>query len=175
MLRILFCVLLLVTIVLGEVQASSDRSRYFIGITPSVTAEPFYNKGEFDVNVLPLVYQQTLFNKTDFRLTSIVNYSVRDTENQLSHIGFEAAFPMRVFRRERLLHQKDGFYFAPIMSIAHEQIKKENHIGFWLEPGYQFLFKHNYSMSIGLQAGVTLIADEVQNHFGINFIFGRWF
>jgi len=160
---------------LCNVQADINSANYFVGLSPSLTAEPFYESGEFDVNILPLVYQRNLLDNIDIRMIGLVNYGIRKNENKLSHFGFELAFPRYLFGNTPLPGPSEGFFVAPIFSIAQEQIKKELHVGLWVEPAYQFTFSQNYSISLGLQLGVTWIEKDMVDHFGIKFIFGRWF
>jgi len=158
-----------------NVQANTNRLNHFVGLTPSLTAEPFYETGEYDVNILPLVYQRNVLEKVDIRMTSLVNYGIRKNENKLSHLGVEFAFPFHIYGQTPSPSPSEGFFVAPIFSIAQEQIKQELHVGVWVEPAYQFIFSRDYSMSIGLQLGVTWIDSDMVDHFGGKFIFGRWF
>ena len=57
------------------VNAQETITKHFIGINPSVTAEPFYEKGEIDINVLPFVYQRILTEHIDIRFIS--NFAMR--------------------------------------------------------------------------------------------------
>jgi len=173
--RCLTFVAILFTSSLCNVQADTMRANYFVGLSPSLTAEPFYESGEFDVNILPLVYQRNIVDNIYVRMIGLVNYGIRKNENKLSHIGFDLAFPFQLFAHAPIPSPSDGFFVAPILSIAQEQIKNELHVGLGLEPSYQFIFSRNYAMSIGLQFGVTWIENDMVDHFGIKFILGRWF
>lgn len=121
-------------------QADTNRANYFVGLSPSLTAEPFYESGEFDINILPFVYQRKALDNIDIRIIGLVNYGIRKNENKLSHIGFELAFPFHLFAHASLPSPSDGIFVAPISSIAQEQIKNELHVGLWMEPAYQFIF-----------------------------------
>ena len=175
MFRYLIIAVILFAFSLYTVQAGTDKASYFVGITPSITAEPFYDAGEYDVNIFPLVYQKNIFNKIDVRITSIINYGIRKYENKISHVGIEMAFPIQLFSQVLSRGLSEGFFIAPILSIAQEQIAKEKHFGLWIEPGYQFIVSRYYSMSLGLQMGGTWIESDLTDHLGVNFIIGRWF
>ncbi|WP_235298203.1 hypothetical protein [Portibacter marinus] len=69
--------------------SQNDRAHHFIGINPSVTVEHYYEAGEWDINILPLVYQKTLSKRWDLRLNSIINYGLRKEKNLISHVGLE--------------------------------------------------------------------------------------
>lgn len=62
--------------------AQDDKRFNFIGINPSVTVEPFYDKGEFDINIFPIVYQRSLTKRLDIRLTSISWHKKRRKRNK---------------------------------------------------------------------------------------------
>lgn len=82
-------------------EAQNDKHFNFLGINPSVTIEPFYEQGEFDVNILPIVYQRSVTKRFDIRLTSICNLGIRNNGNAISHFGFEAAFPIFLNKRRK--------------------------------------------------------------------------
>ena len=159
---------------------SQEEDRFnFIGINPSVTVEPFYEKGELDINIFPIVYQRPLTKRVDLRLTSILNLGIRNEENQLSHIGLETGFPLFLKPKEIKKEASKGFFVAPILSLSRNRMEAHNNLGIWIEPGYNLLFDSNFAMSFGLQLGGTYFDyDNGQtkwgNHFGIKIIIGKW-
>lgn len=38
-----------------ETKGQENQRAHFIRLNPSVTVEPFYQEGEFDINIFPLV------------------------------------------------------------------------------------------------------------------------
>ncbi len=159
--------------------AQEDKRFNFIGINPSVTVEPFYDKGELDINIFPLVYQRSLTKRFDFRLTSIVNLGIRNSGNEISHFGFETGFPIFFKSKESQKDISKGFFVAPILSVTRNRVEDHNNLGLWVEPGYNLLFDNNFAMTFGLQLGGTYFAyDNGQtkwgNHFGIKIIIGKW-
>lgn len=174
-------ILLTVTLVIYENQilAQEDKRFKFIGINPSVTVEPFYDKGELDVNIFPLLYQSALTKRIDIRLTSILNLGIRNDGNEISHFGFETAFPLFFRTKETKNEISKGFYIAPILSMTRNRVEDHNNLGLWIEPGFNLLFENNFAMTFGLQLGGTYFAyDNGQtkwgNHFGIKIIIGKW-
>ena len=99
--RLHICILL--SILRVSLKTVAQNKQNFIGINPSVTVEPFYNKGEFDVNILPFVYQRTMTNMADLRFTSVLNLGIRYNGNNISHFGLETAFP--VFSKRKKIKQ----------------------------------------------------------------------
>ncbi|PRY85500.1 hypothetical protein [Mongoliibacter ruber] len=159
-------------------QAQTDKPSFLIGVNPSVTVEPFYERGEFDINVLPVVFQKRLAERVDLRLTSILNLGIRSERNQISHYGLEVASPIFFKKNESIYSQ--GFYTAPIISLTQNRLEQHHNVGLWVEPGYQFYFEDKFSLSLGLQFGATYFTYATQDdswgsHFGVKVIFGRWF
>lgn len=159
--------------------SQEDKKFNFIGLNPSLTVEPFYEKGELDLNIFPIVYQKTLTKRLDIRITSILNLGKRNTGNELSHFGFETALPLFFQQKENKSEISKSFFVAPILSMTRNRIEEHNNLGLWIEPGYNLLFDNNIALSFGLQLGGTYFAyDNKQtkwgNHFGVKIIVGKW-
>ncbi len=158
-----------------------DKNRLnFIGISPGITVEPYYNSGEFDINVLPIVYQRSISNRMDLRLASTVNYGIRNGNDKLSHIGLELGAPLFLKKKENSAELSKGFFIAPVLSAARNYEAHHTNIGTWIEPGYNMLFEDRWALSLGLQFGGTYFLNdnsdnEWGNHFGVIVIFGKWF
>lgn len=172
-------VLLLTVLTVNSVFGQNEKRLNYFGINPSVTVEPFYDKGELDISIFPLVYQKTLTKKLDIRFTSILNLGIRNNGNEISHFGFEAGLPIFYKQKETKNEISKGFFVAPILSLTRNRIEEHNNIGIWIEPGYNLLFDNNFAMTFGLQVGGTYFAyDNGQkkwgNHFGVKIIIGKW-
>lgn len=174
--------LFLIVFSLGIVHHTLAQNTYypnFIGLNPSLTIEPFYERGEMDINILPIVYQRPMTKLLDLRLTSIVNLGLRDSGNEISHFGLETALPIFFKPKEVIQESSSGFFIAPIVSLTRNRMEEHNNVGIWLEPGYNLLFENRFAMSFGLQVGATYFSfDNGQtkwgNHFGVKVIFGKW-
>jgi len=163
----------------SPIHAQEDKKYNFIGINPGVTVEPYYEKGEFDINIFPLVYQRSLSKRFDIRLASTLNLGVRNNGNGISHMGIETAFPIYLKKKEIKSEIPKGFFVAPILSLGRNKMEAYNSIGLWVEPGYHLLFENNFAMTFGLQLGGTYFPHDNEqarwgNHFGIIIIFGKW-
>lgn len=161
-------------------QARSQYIPNFFGINPGITVEPYYEKGEFDVNIFPLVWQRPIFKQVDFRLNSILNLGIRNSGNVISHYGLELAFPCFFTRREKSTEDSQGFYLAVVSALTRNEPAHHSNLGMWLEPGYLFQFSKGFGLSLGLQWGATsFYYDQGEqswgSHFGFKAIFGRWF
>ena len=150
--------------------APNDQN-IFLGFSPRITVEPYYESGEFDINILPLVVQKSITNKFNFRATSILNYGFREDGNNITHFGVELGFPFFFYKQ---------LYVSPIISITRNNSESHTNIVNAIEPGYHFRFENNFSLFTGIQFGNTyFIYDDIENewksHFGINIILGKWF
>ncbi|WP_338769731.1 hypothetical protein WAF17_10425 [Bernardetia sp. ABR2-2B] len=161
------------------------KSTHLWGINPSLTVEPFYEKGEFDINILPIIYQTSFSKRVDFRINPILNLGIRKDFNEFSHIGFEAALPVFIFKKEERFLPSKGFFVAPIFSPSISasyigRVENRTNLGFWGEVGYNLLIDEKFGLSFGLQYGITHFIykvgeNEITNHFGIKIIFGKWY
>lgn len=159
--------------------AQEVKSINFLGINPSVTVEPFYEKGELDVNIFPLVYQTPLTKIFDLRLNSILNLGVRNGGNEISHYGIETGIPIFFNSKGTKYEVSNGIFIAPILGLTRNRIEEHNNIGIWIEPGYNLLIDNKYAMTFGLQFGKTYFdydngKTNWGNHFGVKIILGKW-
>ena len=58
---------------------AQEKRPVFIGLQPSFTRETFYEEGEFDINIVPLMVQVPIDKMVDIRFTSEVNYHFGST------------------------------------------------------------------------------------------------
>jgi hypothetical protein len=173
-------ILILVALISTNSAFGQTEKRFnFFGVNPSITVEPYYNSGELDINVLPIVYQRTVNYRLDIRATSILNYGIRNGKNKISHIGIELGTPIHFKKKENKLELSKGFFIAPILSLTRNNEANHTNIGTWIEPGYNFLFENNFALSLGLQIGGTYFMNDNSsnnwgNHFGVKVTFGKW-
>ena len=171
---------MILTLCAGSIKAQDNPRINFFGINPSVTVEPYYNQGEFDINIFPLIYQRSLTKRFDLRLNSILNLGIRNNKNNISHFGLEAGLPIFFKSKKDKRESSKVFFVAPVFSLTRNRIEEHHNLGLWIEPGYNLLFDNNVAMSFGLQLGGTYFTyDNGQtnwgNHFGVKIIMGRWF
>jgi hypothetical protein len=150
-----FIILLLTVLSVNSVFGQNEKRLNYLGINPSITVEPFYDKGELDINIFPFVYQRSITKRFDIRLTSILNLGVRNNGNEISHIGLETGLPIFIKSKESQNEISKGFFIAPILSLSRNRIEKHNSLGLWIEPGYNLLFDNDFAMTFGLQLGGT--------------------
>jgi len=176
----LIIISILIIIVNIQVEGQDRHTVNFLGLNPSITVEPFYEEGEFDLNIFPIVYQKTLAKRIDFRISSTVNYGIRKSSNTISHLGGQIAFPIYFTKKEELTNPSAGFFAAPGIGFTRNRLEKHTNIGFWIEPGYNLNISEKWSISFGIQLGTTHFnydngEEKWGNHFGVKIFFGRWF
>lgn len=172
--------LLLAVLTINSVFGQDDKRLNFLGVNPSVTVEPYYNSGELDINIIPLVYQKSITNRFDLRLTSILNYGIRIGNDKISHVGVEIGTPIFFKKKEDRIEISKGFYIGPILSLTKNNEANHINIGTWFEPGYNILFENGFALSLGIQFGGTYFIynssdNTLGNHFGVKVVFGKWF
>lgn len=168
---------LLVVFVWNESQA--QHTAQFLGVNPSVTVEPYYAKGDFDVNILPLVYQASLSKRVDVRLSTVLNFGKRSVKNEISHVGVELAAPIFLAVKDEKSQPSKGFFLAPGVGLTRNPVEEHNNFSAWLEPGYHLLVTSRFALSFGVQVGGTHFnyrdqPDKWDNHFGVKVIAGWW-
>lgn len=160
--------------------SQEKRTAHFIGLTPAITVEPYYNKGELDINVFPLVYQFSISKRLDGRLSPVLNLGIRNGDDVLSHVGLEIATPIFLKKKEEKNSPSNGFYLAPVLSFTRNNSALHYNLGTWIEPGYLLSISEKWSISFGLQVGGTYFMrdsgiQEWGNHFGFKIVIGKWF
>lgn len=161
---------------LGQKQSSPT----FLGINPYITVEPFYAKGELDINLAPFVFQKPIGLRFDFRVNPILNLGIRTGNDVISHVGGELALPVYLRKKNDSTESSSGFFLAPVFSLTRNLPALHTNYGIWAEPGYHLLFENQLAFSFGLQVGATYfdydhLPDEWGSHFGAKVTFGKWF
>ena len=157
-----------------------NKSTFFIGVNPAVSVESEYFKGDFDINVLPLVLEFPIAKQFDIRAISVLNYGFRNTYSALINYGAELSIPYYVSRKQKKYDISKGFFIALGGAFNRNYHYYHSNLSLFFEPGYNFLFGNNFALTIDLQFGRTYYwydagANIVGSHFGVKVILGRWF
>lgn len=162
-------------------RAQETKAIHFFGLTPSLTVEPYYEKGEFDLNVFPLIYATPITNWMDFRFASILNLGFRENSTRISHYGLQLALPIHFKAKEDKNTPSKGLFIAPGIGATRNPLELHSNFGIWAEPGYHLLVdeKNSISISFGLQFGATHFwydngESKWGNHFGVKIFVGFW-
>jgi hypothetical protein len=180
MIKQFFLIIIFALTLSVQAKCQDRKSASFSGLNPSLTIEPFYEKGEIDINILPIVYQKTITDRIDFRISTTVNYGLRESKNTISHLGGQIAFPIYFKKKELLSAPSEGFFAAPGIGITRNRLEKHNNIGLWIEPGYNLRISDRWTISFGMQLGATHFSYDNDtkkwgNHLGVKIFIGKWF
>ena len=88
----------------------------FIGLQPMITQEKWYDKNEFDVNILPVVLQRTVSLRLDARITTVANYHFGNS-SEFSDLGLNFTVPV-------FFKKKSGVSFDTKMSLYESFLKE---------------------------------------------------
>lgn len=159
--------------------SGQTKKPIFIGLQPSITIEPFYEKGELDVNVFPLVLELPISQRINFRLLPTANYHFGGVKNGFSDIGFYSVLPI-FFRKSTTIETKpNGFYIGPALGFGRNLINSHYTTTLAVEPGYMFRAKNSFTIALGVQFGTSYFAYDSQPnkwllHWGPKVSFGIW-
>jgi len=128
----------------------------------------------------PLCINKEFLGKLKIRVSPILNYGIRKTNSEINYFGIQIAFPYFPNKRDNLYSPFKGLYFAPGLELARNTFEKYKSAEMCIEPGYTLLFDNDLAISVGLQFGATRLnydndVKEWKSHFGVKFIFGKWF
>lgn len=165
--------LLLTSNIIGQ-----EKKTFLVGFQPGITVEPFYEKGEFDINVLPLIIQIPLSKRIDMRFVSLANYHF-GTENGFSDIGINTILPIFLKKKESLIDPSKGFYLGPVLGLGRNLINNHFTITTAGEIGYMFKTEKRFTFSLGIQLGGSYFMYDNEpavwrQHFGPKINLGWW-
>ncbi len=171
-------ILLLFAFFVNRVSGQTKKP-VFIGVQPSVTIEPFYEEGELDVNVFPLILELPIGQRTNFRLLPTANYHLGAIENGFSDIGIYTVFPMFFNKSTSIIAKPYGFYIGPVLGFGRNLINDHYTTTLALEPGYLFEANKSFTIAIGIQIGASHFSYDSKPikwllHWGPKVSFGHW-
>lgn len=178
MIRYIFCCLLGVSIGLVATHAQNSHP-YFIGLQPGITVEPFYEDGEFDINLAPLVFETPINSYLDIRLTPIVNYHIGGEEEGISDVGLFIVFPVFLTKNQLVDEPPYGFFLGPVLGFGRNILNEHYTTTVALEPGYLFRTERSFTIALGCQFGASHFnydsqPNEWMFHWGPKATFGFW-
>ena len=169
---------LLISFSFGSIFCQTTRN-IFIGIQPSITVEPFYEKGELDINVFPLIIEFPIGMRTNIKLSPIVNYHTGGQEKGISDLGMYGVMPIYFNKRESTAAKSYGFYIGPVLGFGRNVLNEHFTTTLAIEPGYMFEAKKKFTIAIGMQFGASYFAYSTEpskwySHWGPKVSFGFW-
>lgn len=158
---------------------SQTQKNIFIGIQPGVTVEPFYEKGELDINILPVVFETRIGDRTNLRFLPLVNLHSGGTENGISDVGLFTVLPIFLNDVERMEDHTFGFYVGPVLGLGRNLLNDHYTSTLAVEPGYMFESEKSFTITMGMQLGAShFFYDSAPNewtfHWGPKVTFGYW-
>lgn len=157
---------------------AQEKRPVFIGLQPSFTRETFYEEGEFDVNIVPLMVQVPVNKWMDIRITSEVNYHFGST-NGIADVGGQVVMPIYFKKKETAKTISHGFYAGPVLGLGQNLLDDHNTLNLAVEPGYLFKANKSFTLALGLQLGASYFdhfnePNEWYSHFGLKINIGFW-
>lgn len=157
---------------------AQDSRPVFIGLQPSFTKETFYEKNEFDINIIPLIVQVPVGKRIDLRATSEVNYHFGPS-NGISDVGVQFVMPVYLKKKENTKSISHGFYAGPVLGLGTNLMDDHNTLTVAVEPGYMFKPNKSFSIALGMQLGASYFdyfnkPNTWYSHIGFKINVGFW-
>lgn len=165
---------------------AQDRpmKKNYIGLIPSVLAEPYDTINAIEVNALPILFERRIGenNGFGFQVRPILNYRCFGNKSGFSQMGGTL-----VANRYFLNVFEEGFWLKPQLgayyTYAYNRLDKIQTMTLGIEPGAFMLIAERFSLSVNLQPGVNYYPDQFSRdfvrsesgfkaHFGIIFHIG---
>lgn len=155
------------------------RRPLFIGLQPGITAEPYYDENEFDINIIPITIQFPVGKRTDIRMTYLANYHFGGETTGFADMGIQTLVPVYFKAKKNAKDLPKGFYAGPMIGFSRNLLFDHYTTNLAVEAGYQFPVERRFSVSMGLQFGATYFDYDNQpnvwrNHFGFKVNIGLW-
>ena len=173
-------VLLIIFLGLSSYNAcAQEKTSIFLGINPSLTVEPFYPKGDFDVNIFPIVFQSSINKQIDYRIISLINMHFGE-ETELADVGLQATLPVYFKKRDEESFHNYGFYIGPAVGFSRNIRSDHNTLNLAVEPGYMFEATKHFTINMAIQYGRTFFdhdskPSENAELLGYKINLGWWF
>jgi len=176
--RIIIAIISLFTVYCGTILGQTTKQVY-IGLQPGVTVEPFYEEGEFDFNVFPLIIETPVSSRINLRICPIANYHMGGETNGFSDLGVFTVLPIFFNKKEDDNTIPYGFYLGPVVGLGRNLINKHFTTTLALEPGYMIETKKRFTINLGIQFGASHFSYDTEPnkwvfHWGPKVTFGFW-
>lgn len=155
---------------------------HYLGILPSVLAEPYDTLKAIEVNVVPLVYEFKLNQGLGLQVRPIANYRFNEISHGISQTGGTVLlnkYLLKVFREDFWLVPEFAFFYT----FTYNQLDKIHTMTAGAEFGLFMKLKKNFSFSLNLQPGINYYPNQFsrdfvesesgfKSHFGVIFHLG---
>lgn len=163
---------------LNTFSASMAGSQYSLGIEPQFSQEDWYDKNEWNTNILPFVYETGLGAHSSIRLRSHLFLHTGGVDGTaISLLGLGAAWLWYLDPKSNN-GQYHGFNFGPVAILSYDFLDEINHSTYALEAGHAFALSKTWSMNVAMQSGRSFFSGgkhPAAEHFGIYIGLSRWY
>lgn len=171
--------MIIFVLIIREQGYGQSNTPIFIGIQPNITVEPFYEEGEFDVDIVPIVFEASVGLRTNIKITPTLNYHFGGTTNGISDVGANVVIPFFLKAKDTRADRPYGFYLGPVIGFGRNLMNSHYTTTIGAEPGYMFETKKRFTISMGLQLGGSYFSYDAEpnkwvTHWGPKFSFGFW-
>ena len=157
---------------------SMANSQYFLGIEPQFSREDWYDENEWNINILPFVYESSLGAQSTLRLRSNLSIHTGGADGTaISLLGIGAAW-LWYLDPQSNNSQYHGFNLGPVVILSYDFLDDINHSTYALEAGYAFAVSKTWSMNVAMQSGRSFFSGgkyPAAEHFGVYISLGRWY
>lgn len=165
--------------------AQDTNHTHYLGISPSILAEPYDKVDAIEINTFPFVYEFRLSDDLGIQFRSTMNYRFSKVNAGISHTGGTI-----VLNKYFWSLMGNDFWITPQIAVfstyAYNQIDKTKTTTFGIELGAFMKLADQISMNINLQPGINYYPDTYSRefvnakdgfkpHFGIVFHIGYHF
>lgn len=162
----------------GRTTSDIDAIETFIGISPQFYRGFDYKKGEFDVNILPVMIKGRSFSRFGFRFQPHCFLGIRKEKRaSVKSFGVELAVPLQLLLyepEENLLAHRATLGAGTIImatrtafnreiSVSHAELLP--YFSFFLEPAYTIYYDYEIGFTFGVQIGKSLIVEHGHNSY----------
>lgn len=144
-------------------QGKDFRSHY-LGIMPSVLAEPYDTLKAIEINVVPLVYEYRLNQGIGLQVRPVVNYRFNEISHGISQTGGTVLinkYFLKVFKEDFWLVPELAFFYT----FTYNQLDKIHTMTAGVEGGVFMKLKKNFSLSLNLQPGINYYPNQFSRDF----------
>jgi hypothetical protein len=129
----------------------------FIGLQPSVSAEPFDEyRSAVNLNLIPLSIEYAINRHLSVRILPKMDIQFRpEFPSVISKVGLKFTVPY-YFSLKNSEEGQRGFYAGPTIGMEMNRLNNYYLINGFAEAGYAFLFQNVLSISLGAMAGASI-------------------
>ena len=163
----------------AEPPAAAVEPRLLLGLQPSITVEPYYPEGVFDVNAAPLCAEWRAGRRVSLRASPLVTlrFGVPGAP-RLAHLGAEASLP--IYLDEPVPGDPpSGFWAGPATALTRNVLDLHWTTGLHADFGYALRPSRRLALLFAGQLGGTLFlhddgSRELKEHLGVKVAVGWW-